>query len=511
MPVFAQIRIEKSEPMTTKSDESHKIILLKSGRTFYFNTKVKDKQHCLEVSVFDKERKLVSSHLLTGEWTTKDVRSMEICAIYEIGGEPVVFIRHIEKKIQSLFRLRINPDDGTILKEDILKSLPDQHRFGANRAILSMMPGKITVEKDNATDAYAVIVFDVNANGLAGPITVQHYDQRHRLINSGLFTSNSTGRVTKYMGACVDGTKAVFLTVYNEYHNPAITSLVSSNDKPNYITLAKLAVSDSVFTSTKLDFTEDFKDTYIQMVCNDERNSLQMVLNSLVKYKSGNTQLFLCFLASINRETLKVESVKPLSARTIDAYGKQNMPGGDPFTGLPNGVFLNKDHGITLLEQDKGGGFNYYKGRIGIAKMSATGEDKAGYMISPTSAVAVSVKTFYHNARLRGFTRSGFGSYYYFSRPGQDYVILNERIKKLNTYTRRERRARKTKMNTLCYTLKNGNISADFIFGAPTRKKEGTNCSIDAISDDQNGTIATLMEYEHKRHTEKRLVWLHFD
>ncbi|MFI5196526.1 MAG: hypothetical protein ACHQD8_05505 [Chitinophagales bacterium] len=99
--------IEKSVAFDEPTDGWNKVLLLKSGNTFFFHF---TKKEGIEVTIFDKTRKVISDKTLTSDlWDTRKMRSTIIEGLYEINGEPVLFMVQSEGREAHIIPPAVQP------------------------------------------------------------------------------------------------------------------------------------------------------------------------------------------------------------------------------------------------------------------------------------------------------------------------------------------------------------------------------------------------------------------
>ncbi|HYD21856.1 MAG TPA: hypothetical protein VEB40_10300 [Flavipsychrobacter sp.] len=119
-PAKAQPQVSVSDPFEEPTWGWDKILQLENGNTFYFHYADGE----MKVSVYGKDHKLKSTREIDGRgWKASRKWKTIINALYDIKGEPVVFLTQQENRAPSLFRLRFNPENGLVKEEKLLFTL----------------------------------------------------------------------------------------------------------------------------------------------------------------------------------------------------------------------------------------------------------------------------------------------------------------------------------------------------------------------------------------------------
>jgi hypothetical protein len=194
-----QFHIEKSVEFDEPEYGWNKLLQLKNGNTFFFHS---TKKEGIEVAVYNKARKLVSTKTLESNlWEVRKMKSSKIVGLYEINGEPVIFVVQAEDGMPTLFRMRINGNTGAIVNEAKLGHLPKVSIGMAYAMAFGHLDASdIIVEKDPYTDCYATIFFNTQARDRSERIKVVHYDGTHKIIGQSFYESpNHAFKYLRYM------------------------------------------------------------------------------------------------------------------------------------------------------------------------------------------------------------------------------------------------------------------------------------------------------------------------
>ena len=526
-PLMAQqFAMEKSEEFDEPEYGWNKLLQLKNGNTFFFHSTKKDG---IEVVVYNKQRKQIATQTIESKlWDVSKMKKTKVVGLYEINGEPVLFVIQAEEKEPTLYRMRINPDKGTIVKEDELGHLPKSTVWkGYAMAVGKVDVSDIIVEKDPGSDCYAAIFFNSFAHNRSERIKVVHYDGTHKIINTAFYESpGGQFKYLKYIGSVVDGNKRVYVATYGHNGN--------SSDVASRVIVSRLNVGDSSFHHKLLDYSEDFDETQSVMLYNRGNKVVEMLTLSKSgrrhRFMSSKTEnYYLCLLSYIDPETLDLEYVGVAANHKVAEYGSKNIDKDYEYSGTPQQMVLNPDNTTTILseeimlivEQSGHVTKTYTKlGSIGVSTYTDTLETQ-GYAISKSQQAEGLFPKLYMSSRAKGiFTyahkanNNEFLSYDYISAPGGRYIIFNDLPR--NADKDEEDESRKTvksvsATNTMCYKLTDPKMDKFYLFGEPEGKKESTFCYIESSDyNKDNNTYATMIVERDGRSKSARLAWITF-
>jgi hypothetical protein len=507
-----------------------KLMRLKNGNTFYLHYGGKKG---MEVTVFDKNRKKTANrNIKSALWNVKKKKRVKICGIYEINGKPVIFIEYATGVAVSLYRMQLNPENGSLIKEDEIK-LPAQKKYMWGGAALDVYFGeKIHVVKDPEADNYMVIFLGLQERNLDDRICVMHFDGDHKIINMAYYKNPEKDfKTLNYIGAVVDGNKRVYIATYGAHNQKG---------KNAHVYIARLNALDSIFLNKTLDFTDDFMKTNSQMVY-DRKNSRLVMLTNTVASEKRSTTTYASFLSFIDPEDLSLKGVKIINNEKVNAYARNTNDVDLKFHGLPQKFVINPDNSITICQEQLtfadvvrtqngipvGTVAEYtYLGNIGITEIDADGGEKAGYAMMKKQLYVGKLGALYMASRDNGrwtnnrfskkFTDDNlFMSYQYIHTNNGNYVLFNDvpkNDKKEEDQIKRKLANNTDYINTICYTIKDGVAKRSYLFGEPTGKNETKACYIDAADYDKNSKIyTTVLSEQHGRKYDSRIAWIYFE
>jgi len=518
-------KIEKSAAFDEPSDGWNKVLLLKNGNTFYFHF---TKKEGIELTVYNPARKVIATKEITSDlWDVRKLRTSSILGLYEINGEPVLFLMQMDQKEPVVYRLRFNATRGNIVKEEEVDRLPRVNVWAAAAGLLNE---GVVVEKDPNSNYYAIIDFVWHKNEDDKTIKVVHYNGSHKPVNVGYYDSPDPDfRELNLIGAIVDSDRRVFLCTYG-----------ASNRKgeDGHVYISKLTMGDSVFKTKTLDFTEDFRNTKSVFYYDYAANRLDLLTQTVASehtsfFGGGTKRTYLSFLSFIDPETFLLKGVKPIQGKMITDYAQNTLKIDDDYHGLPQQMVINKDNTISILSEEMS-----YKvvrdsrgrtvrtltnlGNIGISELNADGTEKKGYMISKLQTANGIWPSLYISDRSKGRwyykgRPTDFDSYVSFDYINTDnnrYILFNDsprNFDKDEDETSRKAVTGKTRVNTVCYSITADGLKKFYLFGDPEGKKESNSCYIEASAyQPSNDTYATVMVEEDGRDREAKLVWVTF-
>ncbi len=536
--VAQQVAIEKSAEFDEPNYGWNKILQLKNGNTFYFHSSKKDG---LEITVYDKQRKQIASRDIDSKlWDIGKIRQATIAGLYEIYGEPVLFVIQPDDNVPTLYRMRFNPNTGAVANEMAMGHLPKsfyEHSFA--RSFGHVPPPDIIVEKDPNSDCYAVIYFNSMAHSRDERIKVLHYDGTHKLLGQAYYESPKKAfKFLVYIGSVVDGNKRVYVTTYG-YNT-------KSDDALARVIVSRLNAGDTGFVHNMLNFSEDFDDTRSVMLYNHGVNKLELLTLSHTESKhhffSNKTDnYYLTLLSYIDPETLQLISVKPFAGEKLQAYGKLNIDKDYEYTGMPQQMVVNKDNTTTILSEDITRKVTTYTsshgsshtiertnlGPVGITELSDTGAELRGYAISKEQQAEGLLPDLYINSRSKGRFKENavrkltgrsnnnqFLSYDYINAENGRYVIFNDLPVNADKDEDEEKRKTVTSVtatNTMCYKLNDQKMDKFYLFGQPDSKRASTFCYIESSDYNKDlNTYATMIVERDGRDKTAKIAWVNF-
>lgn len=514
--LFAQPRIEKSEPIAEPAENFgygapsyDKLLLLKNGKTcyvHYFGT------GGIDLNIYNPQRKLISTSQIASElWDVKTMDGTTVLGTYEISNELVIFLQQTVKKHPILYRLRINTDDGKLIKEDIIATIKNDSHL------------EMKVAKDQKSGCYAVIFYETaDYNGATeDAIKVLHFDERHTLLSTARLTSPDQDiRNITLLDAAVQGNKSVYVSTYYK-----------GNDKDDSkIYISRLNEGDTAVTTKPINFTEKFHESYVQMLYNYTTNNLQMLIVTIIR-STIKEEANLSFLCSVNTNTLDLVGVSEISNDKITAYARDKQIAETSFTGIPQWLILNRKGEPTIIKRSAGV-VNRTDSRgkpytiiavltdVGISEMTMNGIEKQSYLLPQSgSTTAFTLSPRY----IRDLDRKKIGTHYstsqqyafrYLEGRRNNYVIHHSYRRAINSQSQELWTGfdlDNINLNTAFYTMRNGNVALDYLFGAPEGNRDRTTCYLNGADQNEDGLFTTIIIEKKGKTTEARIAWVTFE
>jgi len=559
-----QVAIEKSAEFDEPEYGWNKLLQLKNGNTFYFHSTKRDG---IEVTVYNKERKQISSRTLESRlWDIGKMRESKIVGLYEINGEPVLFIVQADDRVPILYRMRINPNNGSIANEFAMGHLPKVNAFaGYAVAFGHVEPPDIIVEKDPLSDCYAAIYFNSFAHDRSERIKVVHYDGTHKMLGQAYYESpKGAFKYLRYIGAVVDANKRVFIATYG--YNSEV------GEQKSRIIVSRLNAGDTGFVHKLLDFSDDFSDTRSVMLYNHYNNKIQLLTLSYMEsghhaYSDAPNSFYMhmfmpianngigsrttlkkqedyfSMISYLDPESLTLTGVKELAGAKVTTYGQQNIDKDYDYDGIPQQMLINKDNTTTVLSEEitnvtkeygSGSGAMYHHsatthktllGPIGISELSDTGAELRGYAISKKQQAEGTLPLLYINTRSKGrfnYPQSAahktndneFLSFDYIDGDKGRYIVFNDLPVNSDKDEDEEKRKTVTNVsntNTMCYKLNDPKMDKFFLFGEPGDKHNSTFCYIESSDYNKDlNTYATMIVERDGRDKAAKIAWVKF-
>lgn len=500
-----------------------KLMQLKNGNTVYLHFSKKDG---LLVNIYDTARALkVTDTVHTQLWNAADLESTEIDGIFEINGQPVIFLQQLVKYNPVMYRLVLDAETGRLLREDKLGELPSvQHRsvfIDNNLATHDMY-----VEKDAGSDYYAVALFSGaplrKTDSIRERIRVLHFSPAHELINSGWFyLSDSSYSYFSYINMAVKGKEKVYL------------GTVGFNDKRKEgdagakVLFSMLSPDSAAFAHEVLDYTAGFGNVggNIQVA----GSQVRMLLYVSSKQKEGYTGMM---MNTFQAYTGKLRKHVQLSFPELSRNVQQNLGYKEDYKGTPQRLYLNEDGSSTLLMES----FSFFKqgnsqlnklhtnlGDVGITLLDTSGRENATLAVSKYQVITGVCEPFQLQRRsksewvfrnkIAALNTNTWLSYDYIPVPGVSFVLFNDYLQYLDTGGQdKVRKPLKfaTDANFVCYRFYNGKMERLFLFGMPEVTK-GYACMMGAADyNAQTRVYATVLISRKGLEKKANIAWIRF-
>jgi hypothetical protein len=530
--VSAQFKVALSTPFEEPEDGWNKLLQLRNGNTFFFHF---TKKEGIEVTVYDKSRNVIATKTLTSElWEPRKMRESVVEGLYEIGGQPVIFLQQMIDRTPSLFRIKLDPNTGEVAGEKLISTLP-KYKAGSAWAMAfgGVDAGDFYVEKDPASDNYAVINFNSFAHESGERIEMIHYTAEggnHKILNRAFYDSpNGQFKYLRFIGMTVDGDKQVFISTYG-------FNTKSSGEKDSRVIVSRIKTGEKDFTHNLIEFTDDFRDTRAIMQYNPGSNIIQLLTLTLVSSKSKllsnkTTTYYMTLMTGIDPQTLRVVYARPFMAEKVSAEMQAKV--GEDFRGLPQQMIINGDHSTTLLMEEMttetiqtrtSVSYRTYLNNIGITELDDKAREENGYVVFKSQMANGLIDPLYVSHKSKGLwsyrgaggmfvlNNNAFLSFDYVSTDRKRYVLYNDYTENLDrTGKKRKTVVAISDANTVCYELDNGRATQSYLFGNPG-KDAAKFCYIESSHFlPETKTYATLMMTRDGRKKQASIAWVKFE
>lgn len=522
--VTAQVPVVTLGPdFSEPGDGWDKLMQLKNGNTVYLHFSKKDG---LLVNIYDTARALkVADTVHTQLWNAADLESTEIDGIFEINGQPVIFLQQLVKYNPVMYRLVLDAETGRLLREDKLGELPSvQHRsvfIDDNLATHDMY-----VEKDANSDYYAVALFSgtpiQKIDSVRERIRVLHFSPAHELINSGWFyIPDSSYSYFSYINMAVRGKEKVYLGTVG------FNAKRKEGDAGAKVLFSMLSPDSATFAHEVLDYTVGYGNVggNIQVA----GAQVRMLLYISSKQKEGYTGIM---MNTFQAATGKLKKHVQLSFPELSRNMQQNLNYKEEYKGTPQRLHLNEDGSSTLLMES----FSFFKqgnsqlnklhtnlGDIGITLLDTAGRENATLAVSKYQVITGVCEPFQLQRRgksewvfrnkIAALNTNTWLSYDYIPVPGVSFVLFNDYLQYLDTGGQdKVRKPLKfaADANFVCYRFYNGKMERLFLFGMPEVTK-GYACMMGAANyNAQTRMYATVLISRKGLEKKANIAWIKF-
>ncbi len=522
--VIAQVPVVTLGPdFSEPGDGWDKLMQLKNGNTVYLHFSKKDG---LLVNIYDTARALKVADTVHAQlWNAADLESTEIDGIFEINGQPVIFLQQLVKYNPVMYRLVLDAETGRLLREDKLGELPSvQHRsvfINDNLATHDMY-----VEKDTNSDYYAVALFSgapiQKTDSVRERIRVLHFSPAHELINSGWFyIPDSSYSYFSYINMAVKGKEKVYLGTVG------FNAKRKEGDAGAKVLFSMLSPDSATFAHEVLDYTAGFGNIggNIQVA----GAQVRMLLYVSSKQKEGYTGMM---MNTFQAATGKLKKQVQLSFPELSRNMQQNLNYKEEYKGTPQRLHLNEDGSSTLLMES----FSFFKqgnsqlnklhtnlGDIGITLLDTAGRENATLAVSKYQVITGVCEPFQLQRRsksewvfrnkIAALNTNTWLSYDYIPVPGVSFVLFNDYLQYLDTGGQdKVRKPLKfaADANFVCYRFYNGKMERLFLFGMPEVTK-GYACMMGAADyNAQTRMYATVLISRKGLEKKANIAWIKF-
>jgi hypothetical protein len=556
-PAIAQPQVSLSEPFDEPEGGYNKVLQLKNGNTFYFQFTKED----FKLFAYDKAHKAISVKEIKGnDWEPRRINGTTINGIYEINGEPTLFVTQIISKVPTLFRLRFNPTTAEITEEKAILTLP-KYATGSAWAMAygDVDPSAFYLEKDANSDVYSVVCFNGFAKESGERLKLVQFNGQHQEVNSAFFGSPGNFKFTNYIAMCVNGDETYLCTYgYNTGGAPdarVIISKLKTSEKEfafsfadfntngkEHVVISRSNAGASMAQRTHYSIGRDFRETKGMMVYNPGTKTVQLMT---VTFQSAEKKFFsnkasidhLKLISYIDPVSLKITSSVELDGAKIAEYSKTKLAQTNSAVGMPQNMIINKDNSTTILFEEmfyriKTRTQNFREVKVseetflenaGILHLDTKGTEVSGIAIkknqlsdgivsSMEQGEKVKSQWKYEPINMMQARTNHFFSYDYITTSKGKFVLFNDYAENFQSDDKVEKKQVKgaSESNMVCYHIdNNGGYKKYYLFGQPGDDKQRVFSHIQSSNySSENNSYATLVVERIGRKKQSRIAWL---
>lgn len=530
----AQVKnIEYSTPFEEPNDGWNKLLQISNGNTFYFQF---TKRNGIEAYVYNSDRKLTSQKNIEGnDWNEKDINSTSIEGIYEIQGEPVIFLAQVVKRVPTLFRLRIDANTGALKEEKKIATL-QKYRPGAG---IAMGMGGVKqpdffVEKAANSDHYAVINFNTFAHESDERIELIHFNDKHEELNRSGYEAQGY-KYLNYLGMTVLDDKSVYVCAYG--YDTKVSGR-SKEGQDSRIIISKLDKGSAKFKHKKIEFSDDFKDTKAVMKYNPASNMLQLLtltfLNSKGRFMGGTQNSYIALMNYIDPESLFIVATKTLKTEKARDFIKRKYDYDKPVGLLPQDMIINQDNSTTVISEEmiqtivtNNGAVTSvqtYLGATTLTELNEKGEEQEGIAVLKAQVTPGLFDAFYSADRSKGKwayiqngikmnIRNSYMSFDYINTKNGKYILYNDYPENFHQDDNRKKKTISSisTTNTVCYKMTYAGYDKMTLFGTIPDSESKFSFIESSNFDKRTNTYAVIMMHREKRKKEAKVAWVNFE
>ncbi len=530
--IYAQSpKIEMSAPFHESKIGWKKIIQTTNGHTLF----IRSKQNNIQVTVFDKTRKIIAEESLNSKILQSSlIEQSDLNGVYQINNEVVVFLAQTIHKQATLFRLLIDINTGKLNDEKAISHI-EKYRIGKKWAMTwgGMDPNRFYVEKDPHSGHYAVVNLDNFAHDSGKRLKFSLYGENHKELCNAFYGNPAKLKYNKFVAMAINGDQA-FLCTYS--FNSA--SKFPENSK---LVLSKITSTETQFYHNAINL-EDLKATIGVMQYDDHNKMLRLTSmlqmggkNSVMNVEPGG--YYLPTLSYIDPQSLTVTFTKPITCEKVSRNITSRYRNDSLFTGVPVDMIINEDHTITLLTEEiaQFTHNNSYSGAvestetmtgdIGISQLNNTGTELSGYGIVNFQRCKGSISPFYRSEKNKGIcihqkkpaldplNDYQFFCFDYAAKGKNNYIIVNQFPESYESLDKKERKQLGIDASeTFCYEISDTGIRQYYLLGGPKDRDHSIYCYIlPSDYDRKTNTYATLAIERDNMNKQSRIIWATFE
>ncbi|RAJ79253.1 hypothetical protein CLV59_106314 [Chitinophaga dinghuensis] len=501
-----------------------KLLQLKNGNTCYLHF---SRTTGLEVRMYDRKRVQTSMDTVHSQlWNSSDLENTEIDAIYQINGQPVIFLQQLVKDIPEVFRLVLDENTGKLLKEDKLGELPSVR----NRTMFAQnneASHDCYVEKDQRSDYYAVALFSGTeiqpGENEQRRIFVYHFSPEHQLINTGYFyMQDATFSYFSYIHMAVDGERKVYMAT------TGFNGKRKSGNAQSKVVFSMLCRDSTAFAHNVIPYSFNYNQVSGLVKVVPAFKEIRLLLHVPSERGSSNSGT----LMNIFTEDGKLRKHPVLSYPELSRNVEMNLNYKDNYNGIPQNWIMNNDGSSTLMLEN----LSYFKqgnnqimnlhtnmGDAGVAELDTLGKEDATWSLGKYQVITGTCQPFFQHRRsksewsfrnkIAALNLSTYVSYDFVNFPDLTFVLFNDYLQYLDTGG-----GDKTKKplkfaddaNFVCYRYYNKKIERMYLFGQPEVSKRYA-CMLGASDYNERSRVyATVMLSRIGTNKKAAIAWIQF-
>ncbi|RFS19100.1 hypothetical protein DVR12_25165 [Chitinophaga silvatica] len=522
----AQVPVVTLGPeFTVPEDGWDKLLQLKNGNTCYLNF---NKKNGLTVTVYNSKREIVANDTINTQiWKATDLESTEVDGIFEINGQPVLFLQQLVKNSPILIRLVLDANTGKLLQEDKLGELPTV----LHKSVMvseNLASHDFYVEKDPKSDYYAIAAFNGSpiqkTDSLHERISITHYSPSHKEINKGWFYLQDTSyNYFSYINMAVAGKEKVYLATvgFNTKKETAV-------GEPK-VFFSALSPDSATFAHQIIPATTGASNVSGDIQLAEQIGQIRMLLHLPAQQNGNNagTRVY-----EFSTATGKLVKHVPVALSELDRNAAEHLNYQEPFKGTPQRWQLNPDGTSTLMLEKltfftQGNSqlskFHTNLGDVGIALLDTSSRESNTLAVSKYQVINGVCEPFQLQRRsksewifrnkIAALNTSTYMSYDFIQIPNASFVLFNDYLQYLDTGGQdRVRKPLKYAIdaNFVCYRFYNGKIDKLMLFGNPETTK-GYGCMMGAADYNADKKIyATLLISRKGQERKANIAWIQF-
>lgn len=365
-----------SQPLDVPQDGWNKVLQLSNGNTMLFHF---ENRKLIRTIVFGKQGQQIAS--AKSETKKLDVNMLDnarFLALYEIGGNPVLFINQQIDNVASLVRLVYNPNTGVLISESVILTSPSFQK-----------EIKMSVKKAQGENGYAVIGFLQHPELDSVKLSIQKYNDKNGIEKDLSYSINSkeydyyyfTGADVSNDGSVMAVIKTEKIVQFEKLHKVAVR-LVYLPIGAQKLSVTEVNLSDNIVLSG-MRFSRNEFNSSVNVLLNV--STYYLVQNGLER-KLNNNRNYLQLILPDDMSSMKNKYIKFLKAK--DYVMKQSESAMPLFETASLMAYNTNDRGITTTihmeaavdERHKGFPMDKY-GKYIVTKIDDNGDEMAAIVL----------------------------------------------------------------------------------------------------------------------------------